>query len=431
MNWHDLNSGSDSRRIKTYQEEKLQALLNYLKNRSTFYSRLFKQNNIDIASIKRLEDLSLIPPTEKQDLQLYNNDFICVPEDQIIDYVTTSGTLGEPITFVLTDNDLDRLAYNEFTSLSYAGITRKDKVQLTVTLDRRFMAGLAYFSGLRKIGAGIVRVGPGNPELQWDTIFRIKPTVLIAVPSFILHLIEFAEEKGIDFKACSVRKIICIGDPIRNQDFSLNGLSQKIIESWPVALYSTYASTEMGTAFTECEHGQGGHTIPELILVECLDENNKPAPDGMPGELVVTPLGIEGMPLLRFKTGDIAVVHKDICQCGRSSWRVGPILGRKNHMIKYKGTTLYPQSLNDILNVIDKVDSYFIEAYTNEFGNDELAANIYTTQFSITLEKEIKDAFRAKLRVTPVLKFVSKEEVEKVKFSRGDRKPIYFVDRRN
>ena len=430
MNWFDLTVPSTTAEIKSFQEKSLQAHLQYVQKHSPFYSRLFKQNNIDVTSIRTKKDLALIPPTEKQDLQLYNNDFICVSEDKIIDYVTTSGTLGEPVTFVLTDNDLKRLAYNEYTSLRYAGISSSDKVQLTVTLDRRFMAGLAYFSGLRKIGAGIIRVGPGNLDLQWDTILRIKPTVLIAVPSFLLQLLEFAKEKGIGYKSSSIKKVICIGDAIRNQDFSLNELSKKILQDWPLALHSTYASTEMGTAFTECSHGRGGHVIPQLIIVECLDENNNPVPEGTPGELVVTPLGVEGMPLVRFKTGDITVLYKEQCLCGSTAWRISPILGRKNHMIKYKGTTLYPQSLNDILNVIEAVDSYFIEAYTNEFGADELVANIFTTQYSEGVEKKIKDTFRAKLRVTPLLKFVSKEEVEKVKFPAGSRKPVYFVDRR-
>ncbi|HXA01256.1 MAG TPA: AMP-binding protein, partial [Cytophagaceae bacterium] len=322
------------------------------------------------------------------------------------------------------------LAYNEFRSMQYAGITKKDIVQLTVTLDRRFMAGLAYFSGLRKLGASIVRVGPGNPELQWDTIMRIKSTVLIAVPSFVLRLIEFAEQKGIDYKASGIHKIICVGEPIRNQDFSINEISRRILEKWPVVLHSTYASTEMSAAFTECEHGQGGHLIPELLIVECLDDNNNPVPNGAAGELTITTLGIEGMPLLRFKTGDIAVLHKEPCTCGDSTWRIGPILGRKNHMIKYKGTTLYPQALNDILNSIDEIGSYFIEVSTNKLGTDELVANIFTEHYSATLEKEIKDTFRAKLRVTPTLIFVSKEEVEIIKFSSGNRKPVDFVDLR-
>jgi phenylacetate-CoA ligase len=431
MNWNELKKPLRSEEIRKYQEENLREQLIYVQKNSRFYSRMFEQNKIDVLKIQTLEDLVQIPPTEKQDLQLYNNDFICVQDDKIIDYVTTSGTLGDPVTFILTDQDLNRLAYNEFRSMQYASVKREDKVQLTVTLDRRFMAGLAYFSGLRKLGAGIIRVGPGNPELQWDTILRIRPTVLVAVPSFILRLIEFAEQKGIDFKASQIRKIICVGEPIRNQDFTLNEISKKIIAKWPVMLHSTYASTEMSTAFTECEHGLGGHLIPELAIVECLDENNRPVPEGTPGELTITTLGIEGMPLLRFKTGDIALLHTKACSCGQNTWRVGPILGRKNHMIKYKGTTLYPQSLNDILNTIDEVLSYFIEVSTSELGTDELIAYIHTNQHSIELEKQIKDTFRAKLRVTPSLKFISREDVEKVKFSPSSRKPVDFVDRRS
>jgi phenylacetate-CoA ligase len=430
MNWNELKKPLQSGEIRKYQEENLREQLLYVQKNSKFYSGLFENNNIDITKIKTLEDLVLIPPTEKQDLQLHNKDFICVHNDKIIDYVTTSGTLGDPVTFILTDQDLNRLAYNEYRSMQYAGIQRDDKVQLTVTLDRRFMAGLAYFSGLRKLGAGIIRVGPGNPELQWDTILRIHPTVLVAVPSFILRLIEFAEQKGIDYKASGIRKIVCVGEPIRNQDFTLNAISKKIIAKWSVELHSTYASTEMSTAFTECNHGQGGHLIPELAIVECLDENNIPVPEGTPGELTITTLGIEGMPLLRFKTGDIAVLYTKLCSCGDSTWRVGPILGRKNHMIKYKGTTLYPQSLNDILNTIDEVVSYFIEVSTSELGTDELIAYIYTNNHSVDLEKQIKDTFRAKLRVTPSLKFISREEIEKVKLSPSSRKPVDFIDRR-
>ncbi len=430
MNWHEMKTPLQSGEIRKFQEEKLRETLRYVQRNSRFYSRLFERHNIALSAIRTLEDLSVIPPTEKQDLQLYNQDFICVPDEKIIDYVTTSGTLGEPVTFILTDRDLDRLAYNEFRSMQCAGLTQQDKVQLTVTLDKRFMAGLAYFSGLRKLGAGIVRVGPGNPELQWDTMLRIGSTALIAVPSFILRLIEFAEQKGIDYQASGIRKIICVGEPIRNQDFSMNEIGRRIVAKWPVMLHSTYASTEMSTAFTECEHGLGGHLIPELVIVECLDENNKPLSDNTPGELTITTLGIEGQPLLRFKTGDMAVLHKKPCPCGRSTWRVGPILGRKNHLIKFKGTTLYPPALNNILNGIYEVSAYLIEVSTNELGTDELVANIFTEHPSATLEKKIKDIFRAKLRVAPSLKFVSKEEIERIRFSPANRKPVDFIDHR-
>src|SRR5690606_39718880 len=203
-----------------------------------------------------------------------------------------------------TDVDLERLAYNEAISFACCGIGKEDVLQLMTTIDRRFMAGLAYFLGVRKLGASIIRVGAGIPELQWDSILKFKPSYLITVPSFLFKLIEYAEQHHIDVNASGVKGAICIGEPLRHQDFAFNNLSQRIKEKWAIELYSTYASTEMNTAFTECEYQQGGHHHPELIIVEILDDDNLPVEPDEVGELTITTLGIEGMPLLRFKTGD-------------------------------------------------------------------------------------------------------------------------------
>jgi phenylacetate-CoA ligase len=142
------------------------------------------------------------------------------------------------------------------------------------------MAGLAYFLGIRKLGASIIRVGNGIAELKWDTIERIQPNTAIVVPSFILKLIKYAEEHGIDYQNSSIKKLICIGENLREQDFSLNLLGQSIKEKWDVELYSTYASTEMATTFTECEYSCGGHHHPELIICELIDVDGKPSPEG-------------------------------------------------------------------------------------------------------------------------------------------------------
>ncbi|MDR2684790.1 MAG: AMP-binding protein, partial [Prevotellaceae bacterium] len=297
--------------IKRFQEEKLKIALLYLKNNSPFYQKLFKENNIDIKNIEYLEDLQKIPFTEKQDLQLCNNKFLCVPCEKVIDFITTSGTLGDPVTFAMTDADLDRLAYNEKISFTCAGVKPADTVQLMTTIDKRFMAGLAYFLGLRLLGAGVVRVGNGIPELQWDTINRIKPNTIMCVPSFILHIIKYAEEHGIDYRNSSVKKVVCIGENLREQDFSLNLLGQRIKEKWDIELYSTYASTEMATTFAECKYGCGGHHHPELIICEVVDSLGNIVKNGEAGELVVTTLGVEGMPLLRFKTGDLVRFHTE------------------------------------------------------------------------------------------------------------------------
>jgi len=416
--------------IKAFQELKLQEVLQYVSANSVYYQNLFQEHNIDISKINTLEDLQLIPTTIKEDLQRNNDDFMCVPTHKIIDFATTSGTLGDPVTFGLTDNDLDRLAYNEAISFDCAGIKEGDIVQLMTTMDRRFMAGLAYFLGLRKMKVGVIRVGAGIPELQWDSILKYKPTYLITVPSFLLKLIEYADSHGIDYNNLGIKGAICIGESLRNQDFSNSILADKITSKWNIKLFSTYASTEMSTAFTECEHGVGGHHHPELIIVEVLDDENKPVKEGESGELTITTIGVEAMPLVRFKTGDIVKLHTNPCACGRNTLRVGPVVGRKQQMIKYKGTTLYPPAMNDVLNDFGAIDNYLIQIYTNDLGTDEIVIKIAVNSPTEEFLTEVKDHFRAKLRVTPKIEFVSKEILNPIVFNPMNRKPTRFVDLR-
>ena len=398
--------------IRAFQNEQLRVLLNYVSSSSAFYSQRFNKLGINVSEINGVDDLALLPTTTKDDLYQHNEDFICVPREKIIDMITTSGTLGDPVTFAMTDKDLDRLAYNEYLSLSCAGTNEKDVFQLMTTIDRRFMAGLAYFLGARKLGAGIIRVGNGMPELQWDTIQRMKPSAFIVVPSFLLKLIEYAEANNIDYKNTGVKKAICIGEPLRKPDFSYTTLGQKILEKWEIELYSTYASTEMSTAFTECEHAVGGHQHPELIIVEFLDDNDQAVAENEAGELTVTTLGVEGMPLIRFKTGDICYHYNEPCACGRTTTRLGPVIGRKKQMIQYKRTTLYPPSDFDILDKIEGVGSYVIEVFTNDIGSDEIRIRVSTVDANKDVFSSLlKDRFRAKLRVAPAIIFDTPENI--------------------
>lgn len=430
MDFYPPIERADIQEIKKFQEQKLQELLVYLETNSPFYQRLFKQNNIKIADIQTLEDLQKIPTTTKNDIQQNNDDFFCITPDKIVDYSTTSGTLGDPVTFGLSDNDLERLAYNEAVSFACAGIQKGDVVQMITTIDKRFMAGLAYFLGLRKMGASVVRMGPGIPELQWDSIFRYKPKYLITVPSFLLKMIDYAEKHGIDYKNSSVYGAVCIGESIKNQDFTDNILSQKIKEKWDIKLFSTYASTEMSTAFTECEEQIGGHHHPELIITEILDDEGNPVKEGESGELTITTLGVEAIPLLRFKTGDIVKAHYEPCKCGRNTMRLGPVIGRKQQMIKYKGTTLYPPAMNDILNDFNNILCYQIVIRSNEIGLDEIIIKVSTDSDSEGFVNEVRDHFRAKLRVSPKIEVIDFDILSKTVFSPNSRKPITFADLR-
>jgi len=416
--------------IKRFQEEKLHEALLYLIENSRYYQRLFEKYHIQIERIKHLEDLVKIPFTEKKDLQLWNEDFRCCPKEKIIDYITTSGTLGDPVTFVCTEKDLQRLAYNEKKSFECAGLKPGNILQLMTTIDKRFMAGLAYFLGIREMGASIIRVGNGNPELQWDTIQRIQPDSIMCVPSFILRLIQYAEEHGIDYKNSSIKRIIGIGEGLRDQDFNLNLLGRKIKEKWDVELFSTYSSTEMGATFSECPYGCGGHVHPELIIVEIIGEDNLPVPDGDVGEVVITTLGVEGMPLLRFRTGDMCAKVTERCQCGRYSYRLTPLVGRKNNMIKLKGTTLYPPAINDVLDNTDFVENYVIYVQQSDSGTDDVIVKISLRNDEPDAVKLLKDRFRARLRVAPKVEIMPKDDLQKIVFPTKSRKPIKFIDLR-
>jgi len=417
--------------IKKYQETKMAETLSYIQAYSPYYKQLFEQEKIDISKIKKIEDLQHIPITTKQDLQIRNMEFLCVPATQILDYVTTSGTLGEPVTFALTQNDLKRLALSEYLSYAFCGCKPDDIIQLMVTNDRAFMAGLACLLGSYKLGTGIIRVGNGIPELQWNTIKNIRTTVLNCVPSFILKLIEFAESQGIDYRQSSIKSAICVGESLRNNDHTLNILGEKIHSLWPeLSLYSNYASTEMQSSFNECEAQCGAHHKPDLTIVEFLDDNNQPVGEGELGEITITTLGVEGMPMLRFKTGDLCVHFEEPCTCGRHSLRLGPIIGRKGQMIKYKGTTLYPMALYDILDNIPAITNYIVEVYTNTIGTDNICIRVGSRDNSELFVKQIKDLFRSKVRVAPDVIFEPIELIARKQMPPLNRKLVKFFDYR-
>lgn len=426
---HNLQFQSASA-IQAFQEKKLKETLANVAKHSPFYQKLFAKHSVDLSQINTLADLAKLPLVSKDDLQLHNDDFLAVAPNKIIDFASTSGTLGEPVSFGLTDQDLERLAFNEATSFQIAGVQKGDLVQLMTTMDRRFMAGLAYFLGLRKLGAGIIRVGAGIPEMQWDSILKYRPKYLIGVPSFLLKLIDFAEKNNIAYQSSSIEGVICIGESLRTADLQPNVLAKKITDKWPIQLFSTYASTEMSTAFTECSFQQGGHLIPELIIAEILDENLKAVKDGELGELVVTTLGVEAMPLVRYRTGDMLRKHLSLCGCGRQTYRLGPVEGRKKQMIKYKGTTFYPPAMLEILNAFEGIDLFQIEVSNNAIGTDEITIFLATSTPSEALISSLKDTFSAKIRVRPQIQFVKLQDLQAQVFTPQSRKALTFVDKR-
>ena len=211
------------------------------------------------------------------------------------------------------------------------------------------MAGLAYFLGLTRIGATVIRGGSSSVAFLVELIKNCRPNAIVGVPTLLLAVGEKLRAEGIDPAMLGVTRLVCIGEPIRNKDFTLSPLGERLDLAWRCQLFGTYASTEMATSFTDCSAGRGGHLLPELIVVEIVDEQGEAVPPGRFGEVVATPLGISGMPLLRFRTGDIATLHSEPCPCGRNTPRLGPVVGRKSQMLKIRGTTVYPPAIAAVL----------------------------------------------------------------------------------
>ncbi len=415
--------------IEAYQLERLRDSLQYVSQHSAYYQRVFGEHGIAVDQVRSLQDLARLPVTTKKDIQAYHEDFICVDRSKIIDYACTSGTTGKPLVIPQTDADLDRLAYNEFISLSCAGITPDDLVMVCTTMDKQFMAGMAYFLGLRKLGAGIIRTGVDSIPMQWHNILTYQPNVLIAVPSFIVKMIDYAKANHIDLRRTSVKKIVCIGEGIRNFGFYNNSLSKRIEKDWPVQLHSTYAATEMAAAFTECDAQKGGHHHPELVVIECLDQNNRPLPPGQVGELTITTLGVEAFPLVRYKTGDLVALYTTTCSCGRTSSRVSPLIGRTQQRLKVKGTTIYPPAIIDILNQDQSLKDYLILIKKDVLGSDEIEILVDAKKGTKGCA-DLKQQLRSFLRVSPKL---LQENVQAKRIELGiskKRKPVKLLDLR-
>ena len=296
------------------------------------------------------------------------------------------------------------------------------------------MAGIAYFLGGVKLNARMVRAGSNDSAQSWEMINFTDATVIVGVPSLIYRIGQYALKNGNDPAKSKVRKLIAIGEPIRNKDLNLIPVAAQLEKMWNAKIFSTYASSEIATTFCECEQQQGGHVRPELNVVEIVDGNGNNVEDGNVGEVVTTPLGVTGMPLIRFKTGDVSFIIKEKCECGRKTKRLGPILGRKNQMLKYKGTTIFPESIISILEGEPRFHSGYVEAVKNNDGTDRVILYASLSDNDVNEDKEpdwIREKLRAKIRVAPEVKIISQNHANnKIYQFDKKRKRQTFFDKR-
>lgn len=414
--------------IREVQENRLREHLLYCREHSPYYREILNNSGVDFESIT-LEQLSGLPFTEKSDIEQHNDEFCAVSPAKIVDIVLSSGTTGRPTRLMYTNDDLQRLAYNEEKSFEGCGITADDIVLLTCTMDRCFVAGLAYFLGIRSLGAAAVRNGLNSLESHREIIKRMDPTVIVGVPTFLKKLGLYLQDKGMDPAKTVVSKLVCIGEPLRDKDLALLKVGDDLQNMWQARAFSTYASSEIVTTFCECTAQQGGHLHPDLAVVEIVDEDGTVLPPGTTGEVVVTPMAVEGMPLVRFKTGDVSFLIDKPCSCGRFSPRLGPILGRRKQMMKIRGTTLYPQAVYSVLEEMSAISEYYITVTSKTELSDSMTIYAAVNDMSCTADI-IQDRLQARLRVKPAVVITDEETAKQQVYTPKSRKPVRFIDRR-
>jgi len=415
--------------ISEQQQLLLKQHMAYLAEHSIFYQRMAREHGLDLHDVRCYDDLTALPFTTKADLEQWGDEFLCIEERQIADICLTSGTTGLPVAFMQSRDDLERLAFNEYLAFSTAGLTADDRVLIAAAIDRCFMAGMAYFLGLKKIGATVIRGGSSSVAVVAQLIERFRPSALVGVPTLFLALAEILHKKGIDPCQCGVKRLVCIGEPVLDQSLNLSVLGERLKEKWQAEVHGTYASTEMAATFVDCSYGCGGHLPPELMLVEIVNEQGQRVAPGEVGEVVATPLQVTGMPLLRFKTGDVATLYTDPCECGRNSWRVGPVLGRKNQMLKYRGTTVYPPAIFAVLQELAEVQAFYIEVRDDYALSDQIRVVVGSRCPDLTAH-HVEELLAARIRVKPEVVIRDVDAVRSQTLQEDKRKPVTFFDYR-
>jgi phenylacetate-CoA ligase len=224
---------------------------------------------------------------------------------------------------------------------------------------------------------------------------------------------------------------VCIGEPIRENDFSLNRAGRAVEKSWGAKVLSTFGVTELAASLCECEAGLGGHLHPELLYLEALDEQGRTVPDGEVGELTATTFGVEAMPLIRYRTGDFAAIHRAPCRCGRQTLRIGPIVGRKNQKLKLKGTTIFPSALKTVLDATPEISSFVIIARRETNLSDTVEIKFSSATDPRKIIAVLKEQFQGGVKVVPQITAASPAEIEKLQLPDGARKHRYIVDLRD
>ena len=414
--------------LEKLQLERLQATVRHCMN-SPFYKQRFEECGLKPEDIKSLDDIRKIPFTTKQDLRdTYPFGMASVPLTKCVRLHSSSGTTGNPTVILHTQKDLDEWANAVARCLWMVGL-RPDDVFQNSSGYGMFTGGLGFQYGAERLGALTVPAAAGNSLRQIKFIKDFGTTAIHAVPSYVTRLYEVMREQGVDPRRDTKLKVLAIGAEPHSEE-----QRKRIEDMLGVKAYNSFGMSEMcgpGVGF-ECKEQNGLHFWEDYYIVEIVDpETLEPVPDGEIGELVLTTLNREAMPLLRYRTRDLTRVLGRTCPCGRNHIRLDRMKGRSDDMMVLRGVNIFPIQIEKILMQFEELANNYLITLTTDEDNDNMTVEVELDTFDDDygrlqkLEKEIRRRLKDEILLTPFVRLVPKGSLP---VSEG--KAVRVVDKR-
>ncbi len=386
-----------------------------------FYGKKLKEAGV--TTLQSAEDFEKLPFSEKKDLRdAYPLGLMTVPEEQIVRIHSSSGTTGTPVIIPYTQKDVDDWAIQFKRCYELAGITNKDRIQVTPGYGL-WTAGIGFQNGAERLGGMVIPMGPGNTDKQLQMMMDLKTTVLCSTSSYSLLLAEEIEKRGIKDKIHLKKGVI-------GSERWSDKMRESISKGLGIELYDIYGLTEIygpGIGIS-CKENKGMHYWDDYIYIEIIDPvTGENLPDGQLGEIVITTLVKEGAPLIRYRTHDLSMIVPGECACGCKFPRIGTIMGRTDDMIKIKGVNVFPSQIEEILGTFPEISSEYQIRISHLDGKDTMRIYVETNgsvDFN-ELAGRIKDKVKSKIGFTPIVKVV-----EIGLLPRSEKKTVRVIDER-
>ena len=417
--WNRSSEKMERSEMEQLQLERLQTTVNRVYRNVPFYHRKFEHLNIAPEDVQSLGDVTKLPFTTKDDLRDgYPYEMFAVPLREIVRIHSSSGATTKPIVVGYTRNDLKHWADLVARVLSAAGVTKDDVVQIAFDYGL-FTGGFGMHYGAERLGASVIPVSSGNTERQIQVMQDFRSTALVSTPSYALYMIELMDRMGISPAGLSLRVGLFGGEPMSEK------MRSEIESRLGIVATDNYGiSAVMGPGISgECELKDGLHINEDHFLVEVIDpETLEVLPAGSEGELVITTLGKEGLPMIRYRTRDVTRITYQPCKCGRTTARMSPVRRRTDDMIIVRGVNVYPSEIEKLLYDIEHVEPHYQIVAVREGGLDhlmlkvELSSEMISDQMQrlVELEETIKQRVHAVVGLTPRVKLVEPKTLQDV-----------------